>query len=132
MSITIWTKPKSFFLFALGAIILVTPEWFFGLFGLELGDAGSVVARMYGAVFFPSALTMLKVTGVENFSSKEAFDHMLGDAIAFVVLLIAQLGGVMNQFGWVLVATCLLSALGFYWCYLQARQVSSQYQQTPA
>lgn len=125
MNITTWTKPKSYFLFILGSIILFTPAWFFGLFGLDLGDAGIVVSRMYAAAFFPVALTLLKVSSVEDFSSNDAIYQMLGDSVAFVVLLMAQLTGLMNTFGWILVLATFLSASGFFWCYLQIKRSST-------
>jgi hypothetical protein len=37
----------------------------------------------------------------------------IGDAIGFVVALIAQLGGVENELGWSTVAIYLLLAVGF-------------------
>jgi hypothetical protein len=121
VNITVWTKPKGIFTLTLGAIVLLSPSWFFGIFGLELDAAAEVVGRMYSGAFFLIGLGVLKVSGPENFDKNDALIAVVGDGVFFLVALAAQLMGLMNTWGWFLVIAGFFSCAGFFWCYLQVK-----------
>ena len=66
------------------AIVLLSPSWFFGIFGLELDAAAEVVGRMYSGAFFLIGLGVLKVSGPENFDKNDALIAVVGDGVFFL------------------------------------------------
>ncbi len=103
-----------------GVLILIVPDFVYGMFGMDLTDAARVPARQYGA----SLIGVLLITWfgrnmVEVLSKRVvALGLTFYDALGFVVALVAVLGGVMNALGWSIVVLYLLLAIGFGYFWL--------------
>jgi hypothetical protein len=99
----------------LGSLILIVPDFVYSLFGGSLNDAGFIAAREYGAAMF--GILMITWFARNAGESQARWAIILGlfvyDAIGFVVILVAQLNGLLNPLGWSIVALYLLLALGF-------------------
>jgi hypothetical protein len=99
--------------FGLGFVLL--PEQLLSIYGITTDPGGILTARLFG--------TALVGVGVLNWFARNADESdarraiVLGlfvlNALGFIVLLLAQLAGVVNGLGWVNVAIYLLLALGF-------------------
>lgn len=106
-----------------GLTCLFVPRWLFSLYGSELGEAGTYMARLGGAAYLAFAtLTWL----ARNAKAKEtrlnlALALFIQDIIGFVVALQGQLTGVMNLIGWSTVFVYLFLALGYgYFRFIKA------------
>ena len=100
---------------SLGTLILLVPEFTYGLFGITLTPGGTFPAREYGAALIG---TLLITWFARNSSESDSLRAIiLGlcvyDAIGFVVTLIAQLSGLLNVLGWSVVVLYLFFAVGF-------------------
>jgi hypothetical protein len=98
-----------------GILFLLAPEPLMSFYGVTLGEGGLFVARLYGAGLFGN---LMLTWFARNDAGSEALRAavlalFVYDAIGFVVALMAQLAGLMNGFGWAVVALYLFLALGF-------------------
>ena len=98
-----------------GVLPVLIPEWTMSLFGLTLDPAAAFASRIVAAMYI---LIAVELWFARNDSGSEAlrgifYGVTVGDAIGFVVTLWAQLSGLTNVFGWLLVALFLVLAVGF-------------------
>lgn len=98
-----------------GILFLLVPGPLMAFFGVTLDPGGIFVARLYGASLIGN---LLLTWFSRNDPGSEALRaSVLGlfvyDAIGFIVALMAVLSGVMNTFGWAVVALYLFLTLGF-------------------
>lgn len=98
-----------------GALILLVPDFVYGLFGKTLNDIGMVAARQYSASLLGVLLVTWLARNAEESIARRAIiaGLCIYDAIGFVVALIATLTGVFNPLGWAIVALYLFLAIGF-------------------
>jgi hypothetical protein len=98
-----------------GCAFVLVPEFSISFYGITLGDGGILMARLMGAAF-------LSFTGItwfaRNSEESEArraivLGLFISFAIGFVVSLMAQLSGIVNELGWSTVAIYLLLSLGY-------------------
>jgi hypothetical protein len=99
----------------LGTLILIVPEFVYGLFGATLNAGGIFAAREYGAAMYGNLMiTWFARTAV---ASPARWAIILGlcvyDAIGVVVTLIALLNGTLNALGWGILLIYLFFAVGF-------------------
>ena len=73
------------------------------------------MARLFGATFVLVGLLMGMARDVSDPAMRRAIilSVFVGDGLALIVSLIAQLSGVMNPFGWGIVIVYALLTLGF-------------------
>ena len=96
-----------------GAILVTVPVALMSVFGAVLDPAGSVTARLLGAML--GAVGLICWDGRDRVSDQVkgiTLALFLGDSIGFAVLLVAQLTGMFSALGWANVAVWLLLALG--------------------
>lgn len=107
---------KSLITFIFGVTFVLVPNAGMGLYGVTLEPAGVMMGQLFGAVFLILSITLWFARNAP-FSevSLQAFllAIVIGDAIGFVVALLAQFSGLMNAFGWLNVALWLVFTLGF-------------------
>ena len=100
--------------FGIGFILI--PTTLMSFYGLTLNPGGAVMTQLFGASFI---LLGILLWFAKNAPSSDVALRAIvlavtvGDAIGFIVALLAQLSGMMNALGWVTVALYLLLALGF-------------------
>jgi hypothetical protein len=100
---------------AFGVAFLVASGPVAAIYGITLDKAGMVVAQLFGAALVAFAVLNWFARNVTDPDARQALvlSNLVGLVIGFVVLLIAQLGGIANALGWSTVAIYLLLALGF-------------------
>lgn len=98
-----------------GAAAVLFPGPLFDSFG-GTSDVGSqFVVQLFGAALVGEALLRLGLMNIEPGRTRDVMTSaFLGEyALASIAAVAAQLGGVLNATGWVIVALLLLFALGY-------------------
>jgi len=100
--------------FGIGFILI--PTIIMSFYGLTLNPGGAIMTQLFGASFILLGILLWFAKNAPR--SEVALRAIviavtIGDAIGFIVALLAQLSGMMNALGWVTVALYLLLALGF-------------------
>jgi hypothetical protein len=90
-------------------------ETLMSLYGATLDASGAFMAQLFGAAFILLGLLLWLMRNTSEASTVKAFSISLffGDAVGFVVSLMAVLNGVVNGLGWTTVALYLFIGLGF-------------------
>ncbi len=97
-----------------GLALLLIPGAFMGLAGVTLDPGGTAMARLVGALLIGIAIMCWTARNADPSVGREAFvlGLFVGDTLGFVVMLLAQLAGLMTAFGWVFVLLWLVLAAG--------------------
>lgn len=97
-----------------GLALLLLPSAFMGLAGVTLDASGVVMARMVGALLVGIAVMCWLARTADPSVGREALvlGLFVADTLGFVVILLAQLAGLMTAFGWVFALLWLLLAAG--------------------
>ena len=100
--------------FGIGFVLV--PKAVMALYGVTLDPAGAMMTQFFGAAFL---LLSIVLWFARNAPYSEVtlqallLAVVIGDAIGFIVALLAQLSGVANALGWLNVVLYLLLTLGF-------------------
>jgi NAD/NADP transhydrogenase beta subunit len=100
--------------FGIGFVLL--PKAVMSLYGVTLEPAGAMMTQFFGATFILISIVLWLARNApysEVTLQALLLAIVIGDAIGFIVALMAQLSGVPNALGWLNVALWLLLALGF-------------------
>jgi hypothetical protein len=99
--------------FGVGFVVASGP--LLSVYGVTLDKAGTLVAQLFGASLVGIAVLNWLARNVTDPDARRAviFANLTQDVVGFVVILIGQLAGIPNAFGWSNVAIYLLLALGF-------------------
>jgi len=86
--------------FGLGFVLV--PHTLMGLYGGSLGDLGIAIARLFGAVTLGQAVlfTFARSTTSTEFKKGVVYSLFIYWLLGTIVLLMAQLAGLMNWMGW--------------------------------
>ena len=105
--------------FGVGEVLL--PATLMSLYGATLDASGAFMAQLFGATFILLGLLLWLMRNTTEASTVKAFSIslFLGDAVGFVVSLMAVLSGVVNALGWTTVALYLFIGLGFGYFWLK-------------
>ncbi len=97
-----------------GLALLLVPGAFMGLAGVTLDVSGVTMARMLGAMLVGIAVICWSARNADPGVGREALvlGLFVADTLGFVVILLAQLSGLMTAFGWVFVLLWLFVAAG--------------------
>ena len=100
-------------LFSLG--FLIVPEQLISLYGATLSPVGVIVARLFGALIlgFIAILWLARDSGESEARRAIVTGGFVGWGVGFIVTLVGQFSGVVNNLGWVNVILYLLFTLGF-------------------
>jgi hypothetical protein len=114
---------KASYLFILNAVIalifglafVLIPEQTTTLYGVDLGEGGIFIGRLFGAALLAFAVVTWLVRNAADSPERQAIilGLFVGDVVGFVASLLAQLAGVSNALGWSTVAIYLILAVGF-------------------
>ena len=113
MKLSTFLSVKAVISLLFGIASVLAPTALMSLFGATLDPAGELATRLLGAMLIGIGL----ICWFEKDAKAESLKGItlalfIGDAIGFIVVLMAQLSGVMNTLGWTMVALWLLLALG--------------------
>jgi hypothetical protein len=99
----------------LAATFILAPGLTLSFYGISGGEPLSLIARYFGTTHLSFAL-LIWLALRSNDARMLRFlvvSFFAGDLAGSVVLLIAQLGGVMNSMGWSMVGLSLVFAVGY-------------------
>jgi len=105
--------------FGVGMVLL--PTTMMSFYGVKLDAGGTFMTQLFGQAFFLLGLLLWLMRNTSEASTVKAFSIslFLGDAVGFVVSLMAVLSGVVNALGWTTVALYLFIGLGFGYFWLK-------------
>jgi len=107
-----------------GVVFVLLPEQTMAQYGVKLmPKAGIYVGRLFGATLLGIAVIswFARSMGAEARTSI-VFGFLVANVVGFIVSLLAQLDGVVNNLGWSTVAIYLLLSLGFgYFRFIKPR-----------
>ena len=91
--------------------MLILPGQLFSIFGIVFQAGGVLITRLFGAAFIIIGLQIYygRNAKVSKELRSNMFSAAIGDTIALIVIVSAQLADVMNQLGWLLVITYIFS-----------------------
>jgi hypothetical protein len=98
-----------------GPLLLFVPGPLLAFLGSSYGPGAAITAREYGAALVGNLFLTWFARKAEDSVARRAIVLALFvyDAIAFVAMLVIQLTGGMNLFGWCIVAIYLFFTIGF-------------------
>jgi len=98
-----------------GLAFVFWPELLMTYYGITLSAGGAVIARLFGAALLGYAVLTWAARNADDSVARKAIvlSLFIGDAIGFVIALLAQFSGAVNSLGWSTVAVYLLLALAF-------------------
>jgi hypothetical protein len=102
------------------AAVLAAPKPFMSFYGISLADPGTTyLARLFAAALLIYSFVAWLARDSEDSVARRAIvlGFFLTEVIALILSLIAQLSGVMNAFGWSVVATYLVFMVGYGYFY---------------
>ena len=110
-----WMSAKAVICIVFGVGYVLLPETLLRLFGLGAEPSTILMTRLFGAAFIVLGLLLWLARGTAEASTKRAFEVaiLVGDAIGFLIALMATLAGNVSSFGWGVVVLYLILALGF-------------------
>jgi hypothetical protein len=119
---------KSIVTFVFGVALVLFPAPVFSLFGIVFNPGGILVTRLYGAalIIFGLQLYFSRNAPVLKEDRPGLLATCLGDIVAVIATGSAQIAGVMNSLGWLLVITYILSASLFGYLSFAAAQGDRQ------
>jgi hypothetical protein len=122
---------KSIICLLFGLIFVLTPGVLLALFGVAYAEPGMLfMAKLYGATFLLLGLLLWLARNAPDSEALRAIviAVCVGDALGFVVVLVGQLGNIMNGLGWLVVALYLFLSLAFGYGYIQLSGARTQTQ----
>ncbi len=98
-----------------GIAFVLIPWQVLSFYGVQTNPALNYMGQLFGASLVTFAVLSWFARNADASDARKAIvlSFFIGDAIGFIVALIAQLSGIMNTFGWSCVAIYLFLALGF-------------------
>lgn len=115
MQLKHWMVAKTVVALAFGLTLVFIPGTFCSLYAIQLGPGGVFMTRLFGQAFIVIGIALWFARNTSEPAIQRAFAVavLVGDAIGFIVTLMATLSGVQNALGWSSVALYLILALGF-------------------
>lgn len=99
------------FIFGLGSLFIPTIMW--PIYGVSLDPNGLLMTRFLAALLIGIGLILWIFRNEEPEKLKGiTLSLFIADTIGFIVALVGQLSGVMNSWGWIVVAIWLFLAAG--------------------
>jgi hypothetical protein len=100
-------------LFGIGFVLI--PWQVLSMYGVQPNPAINYIGELFGAALIAFAVLTWSARNAAESDARTAIVRALfiGDAIGFILALIAQLGAVVNNLGWSTVVIYLFLAVGF-------------------
>lgn len=113
--------------FGLGFVLV--PATLAELYGLDLGEGGLFVGRLFGTVLLYVGLLVWQARGfVDQPAARSVLlSGFVGDGIGLIIIVLAQLGGLLNAVGWSAVAIYVfLTAARAYYLFVKSETPAPQ------
>jgi hypothetical protein len=117
MKISTFLIVKAIVCFFFGIGYAVIPVTVGSIYAINLDADGILMARFFAALLFGIGLILWLLRNADwNVLKVITLSLCIADTIGFIVALVAQLTGVMNALGWIIVAIWFLlaSGLGYF------------------
>ena len=103
-----------------GIAFVLIPWQVLSIYGVQPNPAINYIGQLFGAALLAFAVLTWTAKSAADSDARTAIIRALfvGDALGFIVALIAQLGGVVNNLGWSTVIIYLFLAVGFGYYYI--------------
>ena len=115
MKLSTFILIHSILLFLFGLGFLLVPAWILSVYGTSTNSTGLLTARVFGIGNIQ--LSIIMWSSRNEIGSKILKTLilllLLGNALAFMLALLAQISGIFNSFGWTNVGLYLFFALGY-------------------
>lgn len=105
-------------------VFLPAPVAYLSFFGIDISGAGAIfMNRLFAAALLTYALVAWFARDAEPSEARRAIvsGYFIPIVIGFILTLVAQLSGVMNAFGWALVALYFTMGLGYGYFFFTER-----------
>ena len=98
-----------------GIAFVLIPWQVLSLYGVQPNPAINYIGELFGAALIAFAVLTWTARNAAESDARTAIVRALfiGDAVGFILALIAQLGAVVNDLGWSTVIIYLFFAVGF-------------------
>ncbi len=98
-----------------GIAFVLIPWQVLSLYGVQPNPAINYIGELFGAALIAFSVLTWTARNAADSDARTAIVRALfiGDAVGFILALIAQLGAVVNNFGWSTVIIYLFLAVGF-------------------
>jgi len=115
MKLSTFISIHSILLFLFGLGFLLVPAWMLSIYDTSTNSTGLITARVFGIGNIQLSIIMWTS---RNYVGSKIMKTLvlllfLGNALAFMLALQAQISGVFNVLGWTNVALYLLFAIGY-------------------
>ena len=110
-----------------GLGFVLVPSTVADVYGLDLGESGIFVARGYGTLLLYVGLLVWQARGFAEEPAAKAvlLAGLIGDGVGLIVVLFAQLGGLLSVVGWSGVAIYAFLTLGrAYFLFVKSPQAA--------
>ena len=104
-----------------GLAFVLIPWQVLSFYGVQPNAEINYVGELFGAALIAFAVLSWSARDTDDSDARRAIVRafFFGDAIGFILSLIAQLGGVVNNLGWLTVVIYLVLAVGFGYFHLK-------------
>ena len=117
MKVSTFLTIKAIISLIFGITMALVPAQLMGLYGTTLDLSGVCMTRTVGACLIGIGLICWLGKDLGNSGLKViTLGLFVADTLGFIFALLAQLGGLMNALGWMIVLIWLLMALGNGYC----------------
>lgn len=111
----------------LGCALIVASPLLIPVFGVpvQLSESGVALNRLFGAAIIGYGLVALLARNATDSEARRAIvlAMFIAHALGFILAIPAQLSGMANALGWLIVAAYLLLALGYgYFQFVKPRE----------
>jgi hypothetical protein len=116
MKLSLWMAAKAVVEVVFGIGFVLVPVKLGSIFGMELSPEGALMGQLFGAAFIFGSIVLWFARNVSrsDVAARAIITAVvLGNAIGFIVTLLATLNGVWNTLGWLPVALYLIFGSGF-------------------
>ena len=98
-----------------GIAFVLIPWQVYSLYGVEPSPQLNYMGQLFGAALIAFAILTWSARNASDSDARSAIILALfiGDGVGFIMALIAQLGNVVNNFGWSTVVIYLILTVGF-------------------
>ena len=113
MKLSTFLLVKAIVCFLFGIGYAVVPITVGSIYAINLDPDGLLMARFFAALLIGVGLILWLLRNADwNVLKVITLSLCIADTIGFIIALVAQLAGVMNALGWIIVAIWFLLALG--------------------